>query len=186
MEILTVSEGKKLTLNRSAVFPKPVTQVYWSITLQALVHLLLRDYKSVHIAFIHRWENQGTGQVGHNWDHTSSKREGLCFQTAVYREVRVVGCESPDKTAPAAHPELRPNCSLLKHTTGLSEHTCVTLFPPILLWVSHFFLVPHVTVALGHQSLLELQTWYHLRLPLQSGDQPETAAILQILPTLKD
>lgn len=54
MEIPTLSEGKKLTLNRSAVFPKPVTRVHWSITLQALVHLLLQDYKSIHMAGIHR------------------------------------------------------------------------------------------------------------------------------------
>lgn len=63
---------------KETVFPKPVTRVHWSITLQALVHLLLQDYKSVHIAIIHRWENHGTGQVGLNWDHTSAKRQGLC------------------------------------------------------------------------------------------------------------
>lgn len=71
---------------KETVFPKPVTRVHWSITLQALVHLLLQDYKSVHIAVIHRWESQGPGQVGLNWDHTSAEAGSVRFQTAVYRE----------------------------------------------------------------------------------------------------
>lgn len=101
--------GKEAYTEPISCFPKTSNSSLLVDHFVGISSLLLWDYKSIHIAFIHRWENQGTGQVGRNWDHTSSKREGLCFQTAVYREVRVVGCESPDKTAPAAHPELRLN-----------------------------------------------------------------------------
>lgn len=80
---------------KETVFPKPVTRVHWSITLQALVHLLLQDYKSVHTAIIHRWENHGTGQVGLNWDHTSAEAGSVRFQTAVYREERGGGPQEP-------------------------------------------------------------------------------------------